>query len=185
VTAALSLPPVSKLREVLRLLAFDTSRIPLQGMTTDRQRSALAATAATALIAKLSNHTLSVDQLTDAERYMLNVSPVADVSGGDGPSGLAFAAYLLAWANDVITEVTRGDATGHHTPGPAIRELLTAVALLLETCQRAHEAPGFEVGGEVGGTAYHSVAAPEVRSALEHLREAAAAVERLAGPGRR
>ena len=40
------LPPVAKLREVLRLLAFDTDQIPLQGMTTDRQQTALAATAA-------------------------------------------------------------------------------------------------------------------------------------------
>ena len=44
------LPPVAKLREVLRLLAFDTDQIPLQGMTTDRQRTALAATAATVLL---------------------------------------------------------------------------------------------------------------------------------------
>jgi hypothetical protein len=38
-----ALPSVSQLREIVRLLAFDTDQIPLQGMTTDRQRTALAA----------------------------------------------------------------------------------------------------------------------------------------------
>ena len=112
-----ALPSVSKLREIVRLLAFNTDQIPLQGMTTDRQRTALAATAATVLLAKLNNHLLDVDQLNEAERYMLSTSPVADVTSGDGPAGLAFAAYLLLWAGDVITEVTRNDTTGHHTPG--------------------------------------------------------------------
>lgn len=45
-----NLPPASKLREILRLLAFDTSQIPLKGMTADRQQTALAATAATVLL---------------------------------------------------------------------------------------------------------------------------------------
>lgn len=61
-----ALPSVSKLREIVRLLAFDTDQIPLQGMTTDRQRTALAATAATVLLAKLNNHLLDVDQLNEA-----------------------------------------------------------------------------------------------------------------------
>ena len=178
-TTSANLPPVSKLREMLRLLAFDTSHIPLQGMTTDRQQTALAATAATVLLAKLNNHTLSVDKLSSTERYMLHVSPVSDVTGGDGPAGLAFAAFLLHWANDLLSEITRDDATGHHTPGPAIRELLAAALELLDTYQRAHEAPGFEVDG----TVYLSVQAPEIRSALEHLANAAAAVERLTGAG--
>jgi DMSO/TMAO reductase YedYZ molybdopterin-dependent catalytic subunit len=104
-----ALPSVSKLREIVRLLAFDTDQIPLQGMTTDRQRTALAATAVTVLLAKLNNHLLDVDQLNEAERYMLSTSPVADVTSGDGP----------------------------------------AVALLLETYQRAHEIPGIELGGTV------------------------------------
>jgi hypothetical protein len=43
-----ALPSVSKLREIVRLLAFDTDQIPLQGMTTDRQRTALAVVALTA-----------------------------------------------------------------------------------------------------------------------------------------
>jgi hypothetical protein len=51
-----ALPSVSQLREIVRLLAFDTDQIPLQGMTTDRQQTALAATAATVLLAKLNNH---------------------------------------------------------------------------------------------------------------------------------
>jgi hypothetical protein len=75
---ATNLPPVSKLREMLRLLAFDTRHIPLQGMMTDRQQTALAATAATVLLTKLNNHILTTDQLTATERYMLSVSPVAD-----------------------------------------------------------------------------------------------------------
>jgi hypothetical protein len=178
---AAHLPPVSELREIVRLLGFDTRQIPLQGMTTDRQQTALAATAATVLLAKLNNHLLDVDQLNEAERYMLSTSPVADVTSGDGPAGLAFAAYLLHWAGDVIAEVTRKDTTGHYTPGPAIRELLAAVALLLETYQRAHEIPGIELGG----TVYLPVEAPEVHSALEHLRKAAAVIERLAGGGAR
>jgi hypothetical protein len=84
-------PPVSELREVLRLLGFGTDQIPLQGMTTERQQTALAATAATVLLAKLNNHLLEVDQLNEAERYMLSTSPVADVTSGDGPASLAFA----------------------------------------------------------------------------------------------
>jgi hypothetical protein len=36
-----ALPSVSKLQEIVRLLAFDTDQIPLQGMTTDRQQTAL------------------------------------------------------------------------------------------------------------------------------------------------
>jgi hypothetical protein len=76
-------PPVSELREVLRLLGFGTDQIPLQGMTTERQQ--------TALLAKLNNHLLEVDQLNEAERYMLSTSPVADVTSGDGPASLAFA----------------------------------------------------------------------------------------------
>jgi hypothetical protein len=79
-----------------------------------------------------------------------------------------------------VAEVTRDD-TGHHTPGPAIRELLIAVALLLETYQRSHEIPGIELGG----TVYLPVEAPEVGSALEHLRNAAAAIVHLAGGGER
>jgi len=110
-------------------------------MTGEPRQTALGATAAARLIAKLNNHTLARDRLTGDERYMVANSSVADVTGGDGPAALGFAAYLLAWAADLVTEVTRHD-DGHHTPGPAIRHLLTAAGHLLGGYIDAHGTPG-------------------------------------------
>jgi hypothetical protein len=61
-------------------------------------------------------------------------------------------------------------------PASKLREIMRLLAF--DTDQRAHEIPGIELGG----TVYLPVEAPEVHSALEHLREAAA-IGRLAGGG--
>jgi len=148
-------------------------------MTGERRQTALGATAAARLIAKLNNHTLARDRLTGDERYMVANSSVADVTGGDGPAALGFAAYLLAWAADLVTEVTRHD-DGHHTPGPAIRHLLTAAGHLLGGYIDAHGTPGFELDGRRYVVVTGSAGADE---ALLHLRDAAQMIERLVAPG--
>ncbi len=172
---SVNLPPPSKLRQIIALLAGDTSPIPLAGMTTERQQTALAALATALLINKSTNHTRTRDQLTRDERYMAAVSPVSDVTGGDGPAGLVFAAALLAWAADVVTETTRSD-DGHHTPGPAIRHLLGAAQHLLGGYIDALSEPGFELDGKfyVAGTGYAGA-----DEALREMREAADMIQRL------
>ncbi len=170
-----NLPPPSKLRQIIHLLAGDISNIPLAGMTGERQQTALAAASAALLLAKLNNRPLDRGHLSDDERYMVAISPVTNVTGGDGPAGLAFAAYLLAWAADLVTEATRDD-DGHHTPGPAIRHLLSAAQHLLGSYIDAHETPGFELDGTVYRAVSGYAGADE---ALLHMRAAAEMIERL------
>jgi hypothetical protein len=109
---------------------------------------------------------------------MAAVSTVADVTSADGPSGLAFAAALLAWATDVVTEVTRND-DGHHTPGPAIRHLLTAVQHLIGGYIDAHTGGGMELDGRVYRIVEGYAGADD---ALREMREATEMIRRLLPP---
>lgn len=63
----------------------------------------------------------------------------------------------------------QGDTTGHHTPGPAVRHLLAAAELLLETYQQAHDAAGLR-GQRYGLQGGRGAPFDQV---LGHLRDAA------------
>lgn len=174
---AMSTPTVSNLRRAIQALNLpvDPKSIGLSNMTPERQQTVMLALLMSFAAAHLNNHSLTADQVTAEERYMLNVSALGEATGGDATSNMGIALFYLNIIHDIVAETGR-DSNAGNSPAPTILALIDSLSSLLVSWADATESEGFVLDGRI----YH-VSQPDFGEVYEGLRRAVESLQALTG----
>lgn len=172
-------PEPARIRRAIESLGipFDAKKIGIANMTKERQQTVLLGLLQAWTMAHLNNHLLTEDPLSPQERYMLNVSGVAEVTDGDAVSGLGLAMYLLIMGRDLIEEGGRNAEPGD-SPRHAATPLIHATLGLIETWIAAMES---EESFTIGTQKFGVVREAPMKDVLNEIMEAVKAIKLING----
>lgn len=177
------LPDADRLKAILISLGYKGNVwIPLERLPPERQRTALAAVAVMALVARLNNHTLTEDVLSGADRLRMHTAAAHHVIAEDDVPGLlSIAVMMLSWGRDITTIVTSG-ADDDVSPGPTLTSLLAAVLELVMMYYNAFSDPD---GIVLDGRLYATGDPDLYRRVVGHIMDANERVLALGAAARR